>query len=64
MSDKLIAVENIVNALQKEVEKCDKELDIIAEFGVKGEADVAKALIFTAHKEAFKKAITITQTLF
>lgn len=64
MEERLISVENIVNAIQKEVEKCDNELDHIAELGVKGETDVAKALIITAHKEAFKKAILIAKTLF
>lgn len=64
MSDKLIAVENIVNALQKEVEQCDKSLDHIAELGIKGETDFAKALILTAHKEAYKKAILIAKTHF
>lgn len=63
-SDKLTAVENITKALQKEIKNCDKELKSLGKLGIKGETDVARALIITAHKEAYKNAILITNTLF
>lgn len=63
-SDRLTAVENITNALQKEIKSCDKELKSLGKLGIKSETDVAKALIITAHKEAYQNAILITNTLF
>lgn len=64
MSDKLIAVENIVNALQKEVGGCKFAMQHVEDTYQEPNAKYHDLALLQARKEAYEHAILIAKTLF